>query len=234
MISISDLKQMIYRESGYRIQVQDNDPILATFYINLAILQEALKQAEHIQSVAKDTISSLPGAADNEMQRAADKVLLSLSEELARIAQNIANSSTQIERAKAVSTATKWSITGLLISGITFSVIGYAVRMWADDANLQSANMMVTAIQGKADQRIALIKQQTRDEIDQLKKSIGWAGTEQGMLAKRFFENGGGIDAATCNSPVWKIYQTKSGKYCVPDRRDLFGGNTNLYGWKLP
>lgn len=234
MISISDLKQMIYKESGYRIQVQDNDPILATFYINLATLQEALKHAEHVQNIAKDVINSLPGAANKEMQRAADQVLLKLSSEIGLLAQRIAKDAAHAEKASAISTATKWSLTGLLISAITFGGLGYVVRMWADDARLRVANFMVTEVQEKADQKIVLIKQQAREEIELMRKTIGWLGTEKGMLAKHFFDDGGGIDAATCNSPVWKIYHTKNGNYCVPDRRNLFGGDTNLYGWKLP
>jgi hypothetical protein len=234
MISLSDLKQMIYKESGYRIQIQDNDPILATFYINLATLQEALKHAEHVQNIAKDAINSLPGAANKEMQRAADQVLLKLSGEIGLLAQRIAKDAAHAEKASAISTATKWSLTGLLISAITFGGLGYVVRMWADDARLRSANLMVSEAQEKSDQKIASIKQQTREEIELMRKAIGWLGTEKGMLAKRFFDNGGGIHAATCNSPVWQIYKTKDGNYCVPDRRKLFGGDTNLYGWKLP
>jgi F0F1-type ATP synthase membrane subunit b/b' len=234
MISISDLKQMIYRETGYRIQVQDNDPILATFYINLATLQEALKHAEHVQNIAKDVINTLPGAANKEMQRAADQVLLSLSAEIGHIAQRIAGDAARAEKANAILTATKWSLFGLLISAIIFGGLGYVVRMWADDARLRSANLMVSEAQEKSDQKIASIKQQTREEIELMRKAIGWLGTEKGMLAKRFFDNGGGIHAATCNSPVWQIYKTKDGNYCVPDRRKLFGGDTNLYGWKLP
>ena len=33
MISLADLKQLIYSETGYKIQVQDNDPILAIVVI---------------------------------------------------------------------------------------------------------------------------------------------------------------------------------------------------------
>ena len=53
MISVAELKQLIYKETGYKIQVQDNDPILAAFYVNLATLGEALKHAEQIQRVHK-------------------------------------------------------------------------------------------------------------------------------------------------------------------------------------
>lgn len=230
MISLSELKQLIYRETGYRIQVQDNDPILAAFYVNLATLGEALKHAEHIQRSTKDVINSLPGAANLEMQRAGQEVMRSLSVEVSRIAQRLAGDSASAEKAYAISFATKWIVAGVVTCAVAFGGLGYGIRMLADEVNLNSARKMVA----EADARVVATEKQALNEIEAVKRGIGWQGTEEGQLAKAFFRNGAGRIAATCAAPTWEIRSLPDGQYCVPKRRPLLGGNEEEYGWKIP
>lgn len=232
MISIADLKQLIYRETGYKIQVQDNDPILATFYVNLATLGEALKNAEQIQDATRTIIKSLPGVADQEIKRAGDAALRALSTEVGRIAQRLAGDAAAAEKAYAISFAAKWTAAGVIACAIVFGGVGYGIRMLADEIHLNAAREKVVV----ADERTAAAERQAREDIEAVKKSIGWMGTEQGQLAKRFFATGGGDIAARCDSPVWEIVNGIDGKYCIPKRRDLLslGEDKNKYGWKIP
>ncbi|MDD4979528.1 MAG: hypothetical protein PHI29_12955 [Gallionella sp.] len=230
MISVAELKQMIYKESGYKIQVQDNDPILTTFYVNLATLGEALKHAEHIQRITKDVINSLPGAADLEMQRAGEVVMRSLSAEVGRIAHRLAGDSASAEKAHAISFATQWVVAGVITSALVFGGVGYSIRMLADEHNLNSAQKMVD----EADARVVATEQRALNDIEEIKRGIGWQGTEEGQLAKAFFRNGAGRIAATCAAPTWEIRSLQDGQYCVPKRRPLIGGNDEDYGWKIP
>lgn len=234
MISVADLKQLIYRETGYKIQVQDNDPILAAFYVNLATLGEALKHAECIQESIKGVINSLPASADREMQRAGDAALRTLSSEVGRIAQRLAGDAAAAEKGKAIALAVKWTAAGVLACAVVFGGVGYGIRMLADEANLSIArhNLQVAKASSEAD--IAAAEKKASDEINAIQKNSGWIGTEEGRLAKKFFDIGAGSIAAKCDSPSWEIVDGKDGKFCVPKRRDLFGGDGNKYGWKIP
>ena len=230
MITVSELKQLIYRETGYKIQVQDNDPILAAFYVNLATLGEALKHADQIQRSTKDVINSLPSAANLEMQRAGQEVMRSLSIEVSRIAQRLAGDSASAEKAHAISFATKWVAAGIVACAVIFGSVGYGIRMLADEINLNSARKMVA----EADARSIAAEKQAIDDIEAVKRGIGWQGTEEGQLARAFFRNGAGQIAATCAAPTWEIRSLPNGQYCVPKRRPLLGGNEAEYGWKIP
>ena len=230
MISVSDLKQLIYRETGYKIQVQDNDPILAAFYVNLATLGEALKHAEEIQDATKTVIKSLPGAADLEMKRAGDVVMRSLSAEVSRIAQRLASNSASTEKANAISFATKWVSAGVVACAVLFGTVGYGIRMITDEITLKTARNMVVA----AETRAQAAEKQALEKIEAIKNDIGWLGTAEGQLAKAFFRNGAGQIAATCAAPDWEVRTLSDGQYCIPNRRPLFGGNDEDYGWKIP
>lgn len=230
MISVGELKELIYRETGYKLQVHDNDPILSTFYINLATLGEALKHAEDIQTAARGVIDSLPGAADREMQRAGNAAVRSLSAEVGRIAQELAGNAAAIEKAKAVSLATKWVTAGVIACSVVFFGLGFGVRMLADEINLKAARDKVADAYARADAAQA----KAEADIAALRQSIGWLGSKEGQLAKSFFDSGAGAIAATCNSPDWDVVEGADGRYCVPKRRDLIGGDKEKHGWKIP
>jgi hypothetical protein len=118
----------------------------------------------------------------------------------------------------------------MLFCALVFGGTGYLVRMASNEVNLQTAKEQVAA----ATQRAEAAEQRAAAQIADLQSSMGWLGSKEGQLAKRFFDSGAGAIAATCNSPVWEVIQGKDGKYCLPKRRDLIGGDGNKYGWKIP
>lgn len=152
------------------------------------------------------------------------------STEIARVAEQLAGDVTARERNKFFWLATM----AMVVCALVFGGTGYALRMAADSINLSTAIEKVNDANSRADIAIAAAKKKAFDEIVETRKTSGWLGTEEGRLAKRFFELGGGVSAAKCNSPVWDIVDTKDGKYCVPKRRDLIGSDKDKYGWKIP
>ena len=134
---------------------------------------------------------------------------------------------------------------GAVVCVLTGAMAGYMVRMGTDEANRSTAQELVTAASARAD--AAELKAAAAEEtaqtaanaraneaIEVIRKEAKWASTEDGKLAKRFFEKGGGKGAAMCNQPTWDVVESKSGRWCIPQRRDLIGGDSEIYGWKLP
>ena len=115
----------------------------------------------------------------------------------------------------------------IIACACVFGGTGYAIRMVSDE-------VIVRHEQERASSAIAAAQQSAREEIEFARNSSGWIGTSEGRLAKIFFDSGAGQIAATCNSPTWEVVKTADGKYCVPKRRDLIGGDSNKYGWKIP
>lgn len=126
--------------------------------------------------------------------------------------------------------ATKVVAGGMLVCALVFGGTGYLVRMASDEMNLQTAKEKVAA----AIERAEAAEQRTAAQIADLQSSMGWLGTKEGQLAKRFFDSGAGVIAATCNSPAWEVAQGADGRYCIPKRRALLGGEKERYGWKIP
>lgn len=134
---------------------------------------------------------------------------------------------------------------GAVVCVLTGALAGYMVRMGTDEANRSTAQELVTAAGARAD--AAELKAAAAEEtaqtaanaranaaIEVIRKEAKWASTEDGKLAKNFFEKGGGKGAAMCNQPTWDVVESKSGRWCIPQRRDLIGGDSEKYGWKLP
>ncbi len=178
MISIAELKQLIYRESGYKIQVQDNDPIFAAFYVNIATLGEALKHAESIQAATNMAISSLPDVADRVMQKAGEKALSTLSAEVGCIAQRIAGNTVAAEKAKAISTATKLVTIGLIICGFVFGLVGYLLCRSIDKLEINFAQ-----------EQVKEAKKQVNQTIEEAIKNAAWVETTNGKSAYLFYKN---------------------------------------------
>lgn len=176
MISVAELKQLIYQETGYKIQIQDNDPILAAFYVNLATLGEALKHAERIQTATQEVINSLPGAANLEMQRASEKALRALSTEVGRIAQSVAGDSIAIEKAKAISKATKLATIGAASCALIFGAVGYVFSMSNNKLEIYAARAQVKAAWEQSNKAIA-----------DAQRNKTWIDTESGKQAYHFY-----------------------------------------------
>jgi hypothetical protein len=197
-------------------------------------LGESLKHAERIQVAAKEVINSLPGAADREMQRAGKAEISAMSVEVGRMAQRLAGDAAAAEKAHAIALATKWTATGVIACAVVFGGTGYGLRVLTDAANISIARNNVASTNVKAAAAITAAEKKSSDEIDATRRNAGWAGTAEGRLAKKFFDSGAGHIAATCDSPVWEVRQGSDGKYCIPKRRNMIGGDTAFYGWKIP
>lgn len=70
MVSVEELKLLIYKESGYRMQIREDDPLLSVVYTNLAVIGKALETAATINDKATTAINQLPAIANQEVERA--------------------------------------------------------------------------------------------------------------------------------------------------------------------
>lgn len=187
-----------------------------------------------VQTAREEAISTteklMAASASREMQKALAATLQALSVEVGRIAQKLAGDTAAAEKAHAISFAVKWVTVGVIGCAAVFGGVGYGLRLITDEVNLNTARKAVAA----ADERTAAAEKQALDDIEAVKKSIGWVGTVQGQIAKKFFDSGSGQVAASCDSPVWDVVINSDGKFCVPKRRDLFTGDNLKYGWKIP
>lgn len=147
--------------------------------------------------------------------------------QLPRILQTIPNATSKVA---VTDFATKVVMGGMLVCALIFGGTGYLVRMASDEMNLQTAKGKVTA----AIERAEAAEQRAAAQIAALQGSMGWLGSKEGQLAKRFFDSGAGVIAATCNSPAWEVAQGADGKYCIPKRREIIGWGDEKYGWKIP
>ncbi|MDD2742233.1 MAG: hypothetical protein PHV02_08160 [Rhodocyclaceae bacterium] len=221
-ISIDELKLLVHKASGYKIQISDNDPILTTVYINREVLGAALGEAAELQQKAIDAIERLPGAAEKEMKRASDAAIASLSTQVGKIAKEIAGDSAAAERHNAFTKAASISVGAVILIGAFFGVSGYYLGEYSAKKKIDEAQAKVTAAE---------------EDVENIRKTAGWAGTKEGKLAKAFFENGWGEKVATCNSPSWKIENVekdgKPYKQCVLKAPPLFGDAPKV-GWFIP
>ncbi|MDY7545071.1 hypothetical protein RGU75_02335 [Glaciimonas sp. CA11.2] len=233
-ISIDELKSIVYRESGFKLQISEDDPLLTTVYINLAVLGSSIEAAGELHREMVEQINRLPAAADQQLKRASHDALESMSIEVANLANRIAGDAASAERANAFSRAIVSVLGGLLVSSGLFFITGFYLSRSVDSQQLNKMKSEVNLVKGDAEERVRAAHIETEAELDGMRRSIGWTATPDGKIAKIFFESGAGMVAAKCVSPVWDIVQTTGGKYCVPKRRDLFGGDEEKYGWKIP
>lgn len=193
-----------------------------------ALISEAVKEAQ--QEAIATTEKLIAATATQEMQKAGDATLKALSETVGRIAQRLACDTAAAEKAHAISFATKWVAAGVIACSVVFFVLGFGIKMLADEINLKTAREKVADAYALADAAQA----KAEADISALRQSMGWMGTKEGQLAKKFFDGGAGVMAATCNSPEWDVVEGADGRYCVPKRRDLIGGDKEKHGWKIP
>ena len=104
LISVEDLKLLIYKESGYRMQIRDNDPLLSVIYTNLAVLGKALETAAAINREATAAISRLPGVADQEVDRAHRDAVEKMAESIDGLARKAGEIALEIAGTAAEST----------------------------------------------------------------------------------------------------------------------------------
>lgn len=97
---------------------------------------------------------------------------------------------------------------------------GFKFGGWQANANSEEASLRA--------------QKQLEEKMQLVRKEMKWLGTQEGQLAYRFFQQGSGLAAATCNGHTWDIEYIKGEKYCIPNRRDWIGGEKERYGWKIP
>lgn len=186
-------------------------------------------------------MEALPGLADKEMKRAGDAAIEALADRVAGIANTIAGDAAKTERNKSALKLTYTNLAALLLSAVIFGGAGYVYQEGVNAVNLSRAKDLVAEANAATEKATAdlaayqaVADKNAAAEIAKIRAASGWAGTPTGRLAKQFFDLGYGGLAATCKAEKWDIEDRKEGKWCVPQRRDLIGGDSQKYGWKIP
>lgn len=246
----SAAEQAILFRVAHTLKLQPTDTIFSTiaamhFYLELyqkipmkisevgKDIRKAGSEVEHaIRSATKEALAEHANAL---RERAA--LELTQAQEAAPTgvigSKGIAGNAAAAESADAISRAVKWATGGVVACAVVFGGAGYLVRMGSDAVNLSAARGQVSEASARADAAIAAEENKASAEIKEMKASIGWLGTPEGRLARKFFDLGGGVAAAKCESPVWEIVTNDDGRFCVPKMRNLIGDDKK-YGWKIP
>lgn len=127
----------------------------------------------------------------------------------------------------------KFAAIALIAAALVGGIAGYVFRMGIDAASVAGFKHSAETAIEEANAAAAAAEKKASDEIRAVRETSGWAGTKEGLLARQFFASGAGLTAATCAAEKWDIRQVKDGKYCVPQRRPLWGTDGD-YGWKIP
>jgi cell division septum initiation protein DivIVA len=121
------------------------------------------------------------------------------------------------------------------VLAILFGLSGYCLRYAFDVGSLQRSKELLVEANARADTAVASAKESADQTVDEIRKVSGWAGTNDGRLAKQFFDDKTWKNAMKCNSPHWNIVVVSNEKWCVPTRRPILGGDDEQqYGWKIP
>ena len=139
----------------------------------------------------------------------------------------------------------KWSVIGVAVCAVIFGGGGYLVGRATDTisisnakAELKEANDRASAAVEASKAAAADFEKRLTDETQKIRIAGGWAATDQGRLAKKFFDSGWGIKVATCRDGNWAIEEGKNEdgklvKQCVLKSSSLFGKDPRT-GWEIP
>ena len=247
-ISVDDLKSLVHKESGYKIQISDNDPLLTTIYVNKAVLGAALGEAGELQKKAIAVIERLPGAADKELKRAGDAAISSLSTEVGKIAQRIAGDAAAATAAKAKTEAARWQA-GALLAGLAVGTIAtYLGVSGANAINMSTAREKVAAAELRAETAEADAKKRADEAISEITEKSGaavaavaarnaWASSAAGQVAHKLAAAGDLAKIAGCTGDGWeKRKDAKSGAtWCyIPQKDGIFSGTTSVPQFRVP
>lgn len=173
-----------------------------------------------VEAGIKQTLLSLPAAAEREMNRAGKTAIGVLAQDVAAIANKIAGDVAATERNKSLG----WAGLAVIFCAILFGGAGFLIKSYKDKMDLDDMT-----------KQVELANSNAQSETDAARKIAGWAGTAEGRLANDFFVNGSGSAAAKCDGKTWDKKQFKDGTWCVPQSRPIFGGEgADVYGWKIP
>jgi len=143
----------------------------------------------------------------------------------------------------------QWVIIGVVACAGVFGSAGYFIKSGLDAVALSNANDQVKEATDRAtaaqkseavatESAAAVAVSHINTSINELKKNSGWSATDQGRLAKKFFDTGYGEAAAKCLGETWTIKtDLKDVKWCIPTRRGFwdFGEDSEQkFGWKIP
>lgn len=234
-ISVDDLKALVHKESGYKIQINDDDPLLTTIYINKAILGAALGEAGELQQKTMDLLGRLPGTADKEMQRAGEKAITALAGQVGLIANKIAGDAAAATAADAKIKAARWQA-GTLLVGLAVGVIGtYLAVTGANAINMSSARERVAAAElradaaeadakKRADAAIAAITEKSGAAVAAVAARNAWAASAAGQVAQKLAEAGDIGLIAGCAGEGWVKQRAASGDlWCsIPQKGGWF------------
>ncbi|MHB1621039.1 MAG: hypothetical protein ACYCTY_13865 [Sulfuricella sp.] len=234
----SDKERIILYRVAHTLKLNPTDThfsMMAAMHYYLQLYQDIPnKIAMAGDRELKAQISALKDAAESEMAKARDAVIGDLSKKVGAIAQRVAGDAAAAERSKAIYFATA----ALAVCALVFGGTGYVICMAADEYKIRTIKKDADTAATEAATLIAAAEKKSNAEIETAFKNAGWAGTQEGRLAKKFFDSGAGEIAAKCDSKAWEIIANEKGKFCVPKLRtvtDILGfGDGNKYGWEIP
>lgn len=149
------------------------------------------------------------------------------------------------EKSEEKITTIKWAIVGVTICAVFFGGGGYFVGRAADTisisnskADLKEANDRASAAVEASKAAAADYEKRLVDEVQKIQLSRGWLATDEGKLAKKFFDSGWGTKVAKCTDENWAIEEgkNKAGKLvkeCVLKWSPLFSAAQRT-GWEIP
>lgn len=146
----------------------------------------------------------------------------------------------------ATSKAVPVAIATIAIAVLVGIGIGWAGGTWtrsnADSTAIAAAAVAQKTIaaqlakkDAEAAATIANLKAEQAAMIANLNAAKGWAATEEGKLAYKFFTVGSGAVAAKCQQKYWTIGKSDKGdKLCIPQHKTWSGWEDGNAGWVIP
>ena len=180
------------------------------------------------QEVAQSFRDSLPGDVAVEMDKAAQKAISMMAEEVARLAQKVAVDSAASEKAYAGSRAAKIAAIGVIVGAIIFGGAGYLICMSMDYTSIAESKALLAAAVKRADDAdtvaqnkisiaVSAANANSAAEIKKVRDSAGWVGTADGQFFLRH-----AIAFNSCEQFKWQIVKKVDGKK---------GCYVKQYGW---
>ena len=205
---------------------------------SVVIIHEVDKLAKSAITEAAESFHTL---ADNEMKRASDSAISSLSTDVGKIAQKIAGDAAAATAADARSTAAKWQ-GGMLVVGMLIGVTGtYLAVTGANAMNMSAARDRVAAAEMRAETAEADAKKRADDAIAAITEKSGaavaavaarnaWAATAAGQVAHKLAEAGDLGKIAGCLGDGWekKKDEASGAFWCYIPQSDGFFSSTKL------
>jgi len=221
---VEQLRLEIFRRTG--MTVEPDDPFLVATRLLLA----SAKSIEEKSGEAAEKLLLAAARVEQSVEKRARSWATPVPAVATPPAPQVPTFDLVAERNKAWRLAT----VALTASALIFGTVGYVFRMGIDAASVAGFKKSAETAIGEALVRAEAAEKRSTEEIKAVQAASGWVGTEDGKLAKRFFDAGGGPVAARCaNTEAWEIRESKGKKWCVPKPSSLFG-KVDEGGWRIP